>query len=801
MDTLIQDLRYAIRTLSRRPGFTVVAVLTLALGIGANTALFSVVDGVLLEPLPYPESDRVAMIFMTRPESSAGNFSYANFEDTRERVRSLDAFAAWGAGAATLTGGAGDAARIDGARVTADFFRVFGVEPALGRTFVPEELTPGGEPVVVLSHGLWRDRYGGDPGIVGRTVMLDGAAHTVVGVMPPGYAAPYDARIWRPFIPTTDPVRRRAFHNIRAVGRLAADTDTEAADGELDGIMATLAEAHPDVNAGAGARVEPLRDVIVDDVRSALLVLLGAVGFLLLIACANVANLFLARATSRRREIGIRAAMGAGRGRLVRQFLVESTLLAAVAGAAGVLLAAWGVDTLLVLGGEMIPRVEQVAVDGRVLGVALALSLATGALFGLAPALRVSRERIVEVLRSGWGQSADAGSRRLRAGLVVAEMALAVVLVCGAGLLLRSFVQLQGIDPGFRTERLIGFELALPEARYEGSDRVVAFYDELADRLEALPGVSAAGYALTPPVGGGGWSTTMRIEGRPVPESEAPSVAFNVVSPGYFATLGTPVLRGREFDARDDADAPGVVLINRTAAERFWPGEDPVGRRINAGPNPDAPYATIAGVVDDVREGPLEREAGPTLYFPHAQEAFRSVAVIARTGTDPAAVLPSVRDAVAGLDPELPLLGLGTAEEQLSGAVAGPRFNMVILGTLAALALLLACIGIYGVLAYMVGRRTREIGVRIALGADRRDVVGLVVRDGLRLTALGLAIGLAGAVALGRLLSSLLFDVGPTDPATFAVVAGLVTITALAATWVPARRATRVDPIVALREE
>ncbi len=800
MRDLIHDLRHASRALRRSPGFTGVAVLTLALGIGANTAIFSVVDGVLLDPLPYPEPDRIVMVFETRSEPTPGNFSYANLEDVRERARSFGALAAWGAGSATLTG-AGEAARVDGARVTPEFFRVFGVEPALGRTILAEETEAGADAVVVLSDGVWRDRFGADPDVLGRAVTLDGRAHTVIGVMPPGYGAPYDARLWRPFVASPDPVRRRAFHNLRAVGRLAPGVDAVAAQAEVDGLMGALAGAYPEANANAGARVRTLRDVIVEDARPALLMLLGAVGFLLLVACANVANLLLARATARRREIGVRVALGAGRGRLARELLAESVALAALGGAAGALLAVFATDALLALGADMIPRADRVGVDVRALGFAAALSLATGVAFGLLPALRASRTPPMAVLRSGRGESAAGESRRLRGALVVAELALTVVLVCGAGLLLRSFAELRQVDPGFDAERMVGFELALPEARYEAPERVVGFYDELTDRLEALPGVRSAATALTPPLAGGGWTTTLRIEGRPRPESELPSVAFNVVSAGYFATIGTPVLRGREFDAGDDADAPRVVLINRSAAERFWPGEDPVGRRINAGPNPEAPYATIVGVVADVREGPLESAAGPTLYFPQAREAFRSVAVVARTEADAAAVLPSVREAVAALDPELPVQGLGTVEQHLSSAVAEPRFNAAILASLAWLALVLACVGIYAVVAYAVGRRTREIGVRIAVGADRRDVMRLVLGDGMRLAGMGLAIGLAGALAVTRLLSGLLYDVSAADPLTFAAVAALVTLTALAATWLPARRATRVDPIRVLRQE
>ncbi len=800
MSQLIQDLRHAARTLRKNPGFAAVAVLTLALGIGANTAIFSLVDGVLLDPLPYPEPDRIVMVFETRPEPTPGNFSYANFEDLRQRARSFQALAAWGAGSATLTG-AGEAARVDGARVTPAFFRVFGVEPALGRTILAEETEPAAEPVVVLSDGLWRDRFGGDPDVIGRTVTLDARTHTVIGVMPPGYRAPYEARLWRPFVASADPVRRRAFHNIRAVARLQAGVDATAAEAEVDGIMGALALAHPEANAGAGARIQALRDVVVDDARPALLLLLGAVGFLLLIACANVANLLLARGTSRRQEMGVRVALGAGRGRLVRQLLAESVMLAVLAGAVGALLAVWGTQALVALGDDMIPRADGVGVDGRVLGFAAVLSLGTGVLFGLLPALRASRTSVMHVLRAGRRESGAAGSRRLRGMLVVGELALAVMLVCGAGLLLRSFAELRQVDPGFTAERMIGFELSLPESGYGEPERVVGFYTELIDRLEALPGLRSAATALTPPLAGGGWTTTMRIEGRPTTESELPSVAFNVVSPGYFATIGTSVLRGREFAPRDDADAPGVVLINRSAARRFWSGEDPIGRRINAGPSPDAPYATIVGVVEDVREGPLEREAGPTLYFPHWSEAFRSVAVVARTEVDPAAVLPRVREAVAALDPDVPVQGLATIQEHLSSVVAEPRFNAAMLASLALLALGLACVGVYAVMAYAVGRRTREIGVRIAVGADRGDVIRLVLGEGLRLTLIGLAIGLAGALAVTRLLSGLLYQVSTVDPLTFVAVAAVVTLTSLAATWLPARHATRVDPVVALRAE
>jgi putative ABC transport system permease protein len=805
MDTLRQDLAYAVRRLAHAPGFSFVAVATLALGIGANSAIFSVVHAVLLKPLPYPEPERLVMVSAVW-EGKPVVVSPLNFLDISAACRSFEGLSAVDGGGVTLTG-RGAPARLEGSFVSASFFDVLGARPVLGRGFLPEENEPGRNKVVVLGHALWRGRFGGDPAIVGQTVQLNREPHQVVGVAPASLDYPAGAELWTPM--EYDAVFRtlsRGAWYLTVIGRLRPGVSVESARQEVATIAGRLAAQYPDQNQGVGGTVRPLHRAVVGDSRTALLVLLGAVGLVLLIACVNVANLLLARAAARETELAVRAALGAGRRRLVRQLLTESVLLATLGGVAGVLLAAASLGSLLALQPEGVPRLAEVRIDTPVMAFAAALSVLTGLLFGVFPALHTTARPTAQTLREGSRGLLSGPGQRLRGGLVVAQMALAMMLLAGAGLLVRSFHQLRRVDPGFRPEGALTFRLSLPESAYEQEARRAAFFQELLGRLEAVPGVRTAGAVMGVPLGGLSFNLSFKVLGRPeLPPAQQPTMQVRVATPGYFKAIGIPVLRGRGLEASDTAASNPVVVLSESAVRRFFPGEDPLGKRIVVGwrrPEGLPPAGgEVVGVVGDVKEEGLDQENPPEVYIPHAQLPVNAMDVVLRTAVEPLSLTRSVTAAVGALDPQLPVARLQTLDAIVARSVSEPRFYMLLLGAFAAMALGLAALGIFGVMSYAVVQRSREIGIRVALGAHPGDVLRMVLRQALVLAGLGVAVGLLGAVALSRAIASLLFQLSPTDPGTLAAVGLGLTAVALLASYLPARRATRVDPLLALRSE
>jgi putative ABC transport system permease protein len=807
METFLQDLRYAARTLTRTPGFTAIAIATLALGIGATTAIWSLVDAVLLRPLPFTEPERLAAVWMSG--GSGGErypMSVADLRDWRARNRAFARVSAFVETRFALTG-AGEPELLSGAWVTSNFFATLGVRSLLGRAPQLEDDRSEADAVVVLSHGLWRRRFGADPRVVGRTISLDGTPCTVLGVMPaevafpPGSYGPVE--IWT--VLKDAPPPRRGPYFLNGVARLAPGVTLEKAQAELAVIGRAVERDNPLSNAGATFAAAPLADDLVGAVRPALLVLLGAVGFVLLIAAANVANLLLVRAAGREREMAVRAALGAGRSRLARQLLTESVLLAAAGAAAGLLLAWWGVELLPRLAPAALPRLDRVALDGRVLGFTVLLTLATGLLFGLAPALQGSRRDLHGGLKEGSRSSESHGRRRLRRLVVASEVAAALVLLVGAGLLLASYWRLQGTSAGIRPEGVWMTQVELPSARYEEDRQVIAFYRELLARIEALPGVRSAGVGISLPPHMLTMTDGFTPEGHTVPPGRsAPLAVLDFVSPGYFQTLGVPLLAGRPFGPADREGAPGVAVVNQTLARRYFP-KGAVGRRLKIGgpERPDNPWLEIVGVVADVKYGGLAAPAEPAYYLPTGQLASHGMRLVVRAdGGDAAAGLAArVRQTIRGLDRDLPVEAVRPLSGLVAESIAAPRLRTQLIGAFGALALVLAAIGIYGVLAYTVAQRTRELGVRMALGAGRGGVIRLVLGELLGVVLGGLAVGLAAAFALTRLLRGLLFEIAPTDPRIFAGVPLLLAVCALLAAYLPARRAAEVEPVVALRSE
>ena len=808
MGTLIQDVRYGLRMLLKNPGFSAIAVLTLALGIGANSTLFSVVNGVLLRPLPFPNSDRLAAVWEFVPEKGWNRepFSYPDFTDWREQTKSFEKMAAFSYVGATLEEG-GSAEFVTGAAVSADLFPLLSARPQLGRVFTAEEDRPGASRVVVLSHGFWERRFHSSPEVLGKTILLDGESCTVVGVMPETFNFPIlgsPRSFWVPLV--TDPDTRerlelRSNHYLSAVGLLKQGIGPLQAEADLDTIARRLEVAYPGTNHLMRARVLPLQEELVGDVRSALLVLLGAVGFVLLIACANIANLLLARASSRQKEIAIRAALGAGWGRIARQLLVESLLLSLTGGAVGLLVAVWGEDLVVRLAPGAIPRVGEIGLDMRVFGFTLGVSLLTGILSGLAPALRAARSSLDPDLREGRGGEAEGWKRnRVRALLVVSEVALSLVLLAGAGLMLRSFERLSGVQPGFNPENVLTMKLSLPDARFPEAAQRIALFDRLLEQVRAVPGIRSAAVVFTLPLGGNNRSNSFRIPDHPSPDGNDPDVNYRSISPDYLTAMGIPLLKGRAFSAQDGATAPPVALVNESFARRIFPGVDPVGKIIETDEG-STRRREIVGVVGDVRFDSLDAPLQPEYYVPYPQGPEPAVTLVVKALKDPSSLAATLREQVRSLDHSLPLYSVHTMEEYLSSSVANRRLIATLLGSFAGVALALAATGLYGVLAYSVTRRTREIGIRVALGARPGDVLKLVVAQGMLLTVTGLGIGLAGALLLTRFLSGLLFGVGATDPLTFAGVSALLAAVALLACYLPARRAARVDPVTALHYE
>jgi putative ABC transport system permease protein len=791
-------------------GFTAVAVVALALGVGANTAIFSVVNAVLLRPLKYPNAERVVAVQELNQEGRRVQVTPANFLDWREQNTVFEHLAAIYARTANLAVGE-EAERIDLAMTSADFFEVFGVRPAAGRFFRPEEERAGHDPVVVIGRGLWQRRFGADPAVVGRSITLDGRAYTVVGVAPEGFAYPDRTEAWVPpfsRVPTPneqmDVERARGFGFLSAVALLKQGETLGRARAEMEAITSRLRQQYPESNNKRFNRVVTLHEHLVGESGRALLLLLGAVALVLLIACANVANLLLARAAGRQKEIAVRIALGATRLRLVRQLLVESVLLALAGGAAGLLVGWWGVDLLKGLLPAEFPRLADVGVDPRVLGFTLVVSCATGLAFGLAPALQFTKPDVHAALKeSARGSTGGARAGRLRSLLIVSEVALSLVLLVGAGLLFRSFMRLQSVELGFRPQRVLTFRLTPSGANFREDAQYSNFYRDVAERVRAVPGVEAVGVINTLPLVKGP-TTGFRVEGGPeLRADQMPSVNYRSVSPGYFDAVGVAVLRGRVPDERDAAGAPLVLAVNQALARRDFPGEDPVGKRISFGVNAQRQpiWFQIVGVVSDVRNIELSAEPSPEIYTSYLQDPFAGMSYVVRSTVEPESLVPAVREAVRGVDRGQPVADVRTLEHLVGEAAAAPRSNSLLLGLFACMALVLAAAGIYGVMSYAVTQRTHEIGIRIALGAQGRDVLRFVVGEGMAMAGAGVGLGLVAALVLTRVMSSLLYGVSATDPLTYAGVSLLLAAVALLACLVPARRAAKVDPMVALRYE
>ena len=798
MDLFFKDARFAVRTLLRRPGFTALALLTIALGIGANTAIFTVVNSVLLRPLPYPEPDELVMVW--EQDMSRGwervPASAEDFLAWRDETRTLEALGAGSNASYSLTAD-GEPEQVPGFRVTADFFRVFAVTPALGVPFGADANVEGAHRRVVLSHGLWQRRYGADPSLVGRTIQVDGEGYEVVAVMPSGFQFPSTAQMWTPLVLSEAQLQDRNWHFLLMVGRRAAGTTLEAARAEMKTIGARLSQEFPDSNQGWGVDVMPLHGEMTQSVRSMLWVLLGAVGFVLLIACANVANLLLVRASGRVRELAVRTALGAGRGRLVRQLLTESVLLAGAGGAVGLGLAYLGLDVLLALSPITVPGGGEVGIDTTVLAATGLGALVTGVVFGTAPVVAVLRSDLQGSLKDGGrGQAGGAGAR-LRGFLVMAEMALALVLVTGAGLMIQSVRSLLDVDVGVDTENVLMAQFSLPPAAYPNEEDPVLFYDQLLERARAIPGVTAAALTnVAPPASGGQYH--VRIEGvHDAWTMDLPVARSRSVSPGYFEAMGIPLLRGRTFTEDDRSGGTRVVVVDQAFVNQHFPDQDPIGRLIRT---LEEEPREIIGVVGNVANTGLGNDAQPTDYLPYRQTAYGSSMTLAvRTASDPNDFVPAVQEAIWGLDPNLPLVNVGPLEDRLRTSVAQPRFNSTLLTLFAVLALVLAGVGIYGVMAYTVSERTTELGLRMALGASGASVRGLVVRKALALTAGGIGLGVVASFGLNRVIASFLFGVEPTDVTTLAAVAAVLCGVALVASYVPAARASRLDPLEALR--
>ena len=800
---MLNDLRYALRQLIKAPSFTAVAILTLALGIGACTAIFSVVNAVLLRPLNYPEPDRIVSIRETNlPQFPVFSVSPPNYLDWEKQTKSYEYLAAYTGGDLNLTGD-GEPQQLSGLKATAHYFDVYGVKPILGRMWLPEEDAQGKDHVVVLSYHFWQRVFGGAADVVGRSIQLNGEPYTVVGIAQVGFGLTSKVEAWTPlaFKPEETANNARGDHYINVVGRLRPGVTVAQARAELELLATQLAKQYPDSNKGWGIFLMLSQDYIVRDVKPVLYTLLGAVGCVLLIACANLANLLLARASARSREISIRAALGASRARLVRQLLTESVVLAVGGGVAGVILARWGLDALLALAPSSLPRISEIHLDSGVLIFSLALSIITGLVFGIAPAWLAARADVNEALKQGTRGSTEGGARgRLRSALVVLEVTFALMLLGGAGLLARSFMQLAHVDPGFTPENATLLQLSLPQKKYAMPEQQTAFADALLERVKVLPGVQWAGITHSMPLLGG-YVLTFSIEGRPpIAPSDQPSASYYAVTPDYFRAMGIRLIRGRTFTPRDDAKAPRVAIINEAFARQFFPNEDPIGKRIDIDLGPDA-WREIVGIVGDIKQNGPDQATSAQSYEPFAQKPFNSIDLVIRTKGAPAALLGALRPAVYAVDKDQPIGVIRPLEEIMADSIARQRFAMTLLSVFSGVALVIAAVGIYGVMAYNVVQRTGEFGIRMALGAQQRDVLRLVLMQGGKLIGLGLVIGLAATLAVSRAMGSMLFNTSAYDPLTLAAITVLLAAVALVACFFPANRATKVNPIEALRAE
>ncbi|HLF82557.1 MAG TPA: ABC transporter permease [Blastocatellia bacterium] len=820
MENILQDIRYGVRSLIKTPGFTAVAVILLALGIGANTAIFTVVNAVLLRPLPYPDSDHLVMLWETNPRFQIGvdtlPVTHGNFMDWREQNSVFEHVSALGAGRWNLTG-AGEPDRISGASVSSNFFRLMGLEPKLGRAFRDDEERPGAGKVVVISHSLWQGRFGGEPGVIGKTMTLDGESYTVIGVAPEGFQFPRanelpyfvgvatKTDLWRPMILGDDFVNKtRANHQLSVMAKLKPGVTRERAQSEMTAIAERLEQSYPDSNQGIGVKVVPLNEQVVGNVRPALWVLMGAVALVLLIACANAANLLLARSSARQKEIAIRTALGASRGRIVRQLLTEALLLSMTSAVVGTLLSLWGIKAMLSLSRETLPRAYEISVDGRVLGFTVVIALLTSVIFGLTPALQASKINLTDSLKEGSrGLSGGQRLNHVRSVLVISEVALSLVLLIGAGLMIKSLASLLKVDPGFKPDNTLTMQIALLGSKYPSANQQIAFFQDVTHRVETLPGVQSVGLISSAPLSGGVYAGGFSIEGR-VATSEADDFVADrrMISPEYFNALGIPLLKGRGFTDRDDQTSTGVVVVSESWARRYLPSEDPIGKRIKlGGRNSTRPWLSIVGIAGDVRDTALESDARPCVYIPYPQFPSSAMTLVVRAAFDPKLLISGIRDEVWAVDQDQPVTDVKTMDQYVAASVLPRRFNAMLLAVFASLALVLASVGIYGVMAYSVTQRTHEIGIRVALGAQSSHVIRLIVGRGMALVLTGIAIGIAGALALTRVMTSLLYGVSATDPLTFAGLSVMLAAVALLASYIPARRATKVDPMIALRCE
>ncbi|MCI0389472.1 MAG: ABC transporter permease [Acidobacteria bacterium] len=800
MNVIWQDLRYGARMFLKKPGFTLIAVFTLALGIGANSAIFSVVNAVLLRPLPFDEPERLVKVWETRYQLGRARnvVSPADFFDWRSQNKSFEYVAAYDTGDFTLTG-SGEPERLRVARVSPDLFPLLRLQPILGRTFTQEEETNGKDLVVILSHGVWEQRFGKDPAIAGKTLTLSGFDYAVIGVMPPDFRFPEsEVELWIPYAPNSNERANRGGHYLQLLARLKPGVTLEQARADMASIATTL-EKQYQVNTGHGTNVFSLYEETVGDVRRALLVMLAAVGFVLLIACANVANLLLARGAARQKEIAIRAAMGASRLRVLRQLLTESLLLSLTGGLLGLLLAVWGIDLLLAINPDNIPRAQEIRPDYLVLSFVFGISLITGVVFGLVPALQISKTDLNESLKEGGrGTSGSLRRNRLRSIFVVSEVALSLVLLIGAGLMIKSFIRLSQVNLGFKPDNMLAVSVSLSGSKYREGQPRVSFFEQVRRNIAALPGVQSVGNVGGLPLAGGMGSRYFGIEGRPPqPPGQGYNANINIISPNYFRTMGIQFIRGRDFSESDATGQPQVIIINEELGRRFFPNEDPLDKRIGLSNS----FWTIIGIAGNVRNQGIEKEPRAEMFLPHGQAPTNFATIVVRTNADPLMSVAAVRNVVQSLDKDQPLYNIRTVEQVVSESLVSQRFNMILLGVFAGVALILAGVGLYGVMAYSVSQRTHEIGIRMALGARRPDVLKMVVRQGMTLAGVGLGIGLIAAFSLMQLVKTLLFGVKVTDPLTYVTVSSLLLVVALLACWIPARRATKVDPLVALRTE
>lgn len=811
METLLQDLRFGIRTLIKSPGFAVVALLTLALGIGANSAIFSVVNAILLRPLAYQNPEQLVTINHNYQKislkASVSAFGYVHYRDNAKSFESIAALTGW---AANMTGD-GEPERLTGQTVSANFFQMLGREAAMGRTFAPGEDQAGKNRVLVLSHGFWQRRFGGDPNILSRTLTLNGENYNVVGVMPEGFQFGRELGqiidLWSPIVFTEQQLSSNSITNefLTVIGRLRSGVTQQQAQAEMHTIAASLRQQYMQ---GADATnwdllLTSFRELVVGDIRQMLLIVMLVVGFVLLIACANVANLLLARAAARQKEIAIRTALGAGRWRVIRQLLTESLLLSVVGGAIGLLIGYWGVKALISLNADRIPRANEITLDWRVMLFTFGVAILTGILFGIVPAIQTAKADLHETLKEGGRSASSATKQWVRSALVVTELALALAVLVGAGLLVKSFMRVQEINPGFNPQGLLTMSLSLPDLKYSEAPQRANFYKQLLGDIRNLPGVQSVGATSVLPLSGGGSSGSFRIEGREIPQGQSmPHGARWAVTPDYYKTMGIPIIRGRYFEERDTADSNQVTIIDESLAKKYWPNEDPVGKRISfEGPANNRIWREIVGIVGHVKHSDLEGESRAQYYIPHQQRSQQGMTIVIRTQGDPNSLAGVVRGVVKNADGNLPIFRVRTMDQFVADSMAQRRFAMLLIGIFAGLALLLAAIGLYGVMAYSVTQRTHELGLRMALGAQASDVLKLVVKQGMLLAMIGLGIGVIGALLLSRLMKTLLFNVSATDPLIFVAIAAALAAVALIACFFPARRATKVDPMVALRYE